>query len=37
MSEAEMEAYAREGILPAWFKGALSATPLDSQDAENDD
>jgi Glu-tRNA(Gln) amidotransferase subunit E-like FAD-binding protein len=37
MSEAEMEAHAREGILPTWFKGALSATPLNSQDAENDD
>ena len=37
MSEAEMEAYAREGVLPAWFKGALTATPLDSQNAENDD
>ena len=37
MSETEMEAYAREGILPAWFKVGMSATPLDSQDAGNDD
>jgi hypothetical protein len=37
MSEAEMEAYAGEGILPAWFEVGMSATPLDSQDAGNDD
>jgi hypothetical protein len=37
MSETEMEAYAMEGILPAWFKVGMSATPLDSQDAGNDD
>ncbi len=37
MTSEEMETYATEGTLPAWFKLAVSATPLDSQEGENDD
>src|SRR5215467_6468708 len=37
MTEAEMEAYAREGDLPGWFKLAVSATPCDSPDDRNAD
>ena len=37
MTEAEMEDYAKEGNLPAWFKLAVSATPSDSPDDRNSD
>lgn len=35
MSQAEMEAYAKEGTLPAWFEDVVGATAADSQEAEN--
>jgi len=37
MSETELDTYAREGTLSDWFKLAVSATPLDSQDDKNED
>jgi len=37
MTEAEMEAYAKEGDLPGWFKLAVSATPSDSPGDRNAD
>jgi len=37
MTEAEMEDYAKEGNLPAWFKLAVSATPSDSPNERNSD
>jgi hypothetical protein len=37
MSEKELDTYAREGTLPDWFKLAVSATPLDSQDDKSED
>jgi len=37
MTEAEMEAYAKERDLPGWFKLAVSATRCDSQDDRNAD
>ena len=30
MSQEEMEAYAKEGVLPAWFEQAVGATEPDS-------
>jgi hypothetical protein len=32
MTTAELEAYAREGALPAWFTAAVGATGTDSQE-----
>jgi len=36
MSLAELEAYAKDGVLPSWFTEAVGATASDSQEAEND-
>jgi hypothetical protein len=36
MTVEELETYAREGVLPAWFSQSLGATPQHSQEAEND-
>jgi hypothetical protein len=36
MTGEELEAYAREGVLPAWFSQTVGATPHHSQEAEND-
>jgi hypothetical protein len=35
MSQTELEAYAKDGILPGWFTETLGATGSDSQDTEN--
>ena len=35
MSEAELEAYAKDKVLPSWFTETLGATTSDSQEAEN--
>jgi len=35
MTAQELEAYARDGTLPGWFTQTVSATPIDSQEAEN--
>lgn len=35
MSAAELEAYARDGSLPAWFEGTLGKTPLNVLGAGN--
>jgi hypothetical protein len=37
MSKEELESYAREGTLPAWFTRTVSATPADSERSENDE
>jgi hypothetical protein len=37
MSGAELETYAKDGILPAWFSQLVSATPMHSQEVENDE
>lgn len=37
MSQAELEAYAKDGVLPSWFTETLGATASDSQDPENGD
>ena len=36
MSREEMEAYAKEGVLPAWFEQAVGATDTDSLGGSND-
>ena len=36
MSQEELEKYARNGTLPAWFTKAVVATPLDGQEREID-
>ncbi len=36
MSREELETYAREGTLPDWFARTVGATPLHSQEGEND-
>jgi len=37
MSPAEMEAYAKDGVLPSWFTETLGATASDSQEAESEE
>jgi hypothetical protein len=37
MTREEMEAYAREGSLPAWFQQAVGATNLNSHRGPSDD
>src|SRR5262249_23669662 len=37
MTRKELEAYAKDGALPGWFSQAVSATPINSQEIENDD
>lgn len=36
MTGEEMEAYAKEGVLPSWFEQALGATEPDSRGGSND-
>jgi Zn-dependent peptidase ImmA (M78 family) len=36
MSQAELEAYAKDAVLPSWFTETLGATASNSQDPEND-
>jgi hypothetical protein len=36
MSQEEMEAYAKEGVLPAWFEQAVGATDTDSRGGSDD-
>ncbi|MGA3318729.1 MAG: hypothetical protein ABSC64_20110 [Candidatus Korobacteraceae bacterium] len=36
MSQAELEAYAKDAVLPSWFTETVGATAPDSQDPEND-
>jgi len=36
LSVAELEAYAKDGVLPSWFTETLGATASDSQEAENE-
>jgi len=36
MTRDEMEAYAKDGILPAWFEHTVGATGSDSRGSEND-
>jgi len=36
MSKDELEAYARDGVLPDWFTQMAGATPLHSQEGVND-
>ena len=37
MSTAELERYARDGELPAWFKGVVGAAASHDSEGENDD
>lgn len=37
MSQAEMEVYAKDGVLPEWFTETLGATASDSQEAESEE
>ena len=37
MTPEEMEVYAKEGALPAWFEHALGATDLNSRGGSNHD
>ena len=37
MSQAELEAYAKEGVLPSWFAETLGATDSDGQKAESEE
>ena len=37
MSRDELEAYARDGSLPAWFTQTVSATVIDGREEENND
>ena len=37
MSREELETYAREGKLPAWFNQVVGATPSDSQEGTNEE
>jgi hypothetical protein len=37
MSQAEMEVYAKDGVLPEWFTEILGATASDSQETENEE
>ncbi len=36
MTREEMEAYAKEGTLPAWFEDAVGATDSDSRGTPNE-
>lgn len=36
MTVEELETYARDGVLPAWFSQTVGATPDHSREAEND-
>jgi len=36
MSQAELEAYAKDGTLPSWFTETLGATVSDSQETESE-
>jgi hypothetical protein len=36
MTQAELEAYAKDGVLPTWFTETVGATAPDSQETEND-
>jgi hypothetical protein len=36
MTQSELEAYARDGTLPAWFPQTVTATQTDSQEPPND-
>ena len=36
MTVEELETYARDGVLPAWFSQTVGATPNHSREAEND-
>jgi hypothetical protein len=36
MTREELESYAKEGILPAWFEGAVGATGAYSRGDENE-
>ena len=35
MTGPELEAYAKDGTLPAWFQGAPGATPTDSREGSD--
>ena len=35
MSREELETYAKEGVLPAWFTSVTGATATDTQGAAN--
>ena len=35
MSQAELEVYAKDGVLPSWFTETLGATASDGQKAES--
>ncbi len=37
MSQAEMEVYAKDGVLPGWFMEILGATASDSQETESEE
>jgi len=37
MSQAELEAYAKDGTLPDWFTETLGVTVSDSQGPESDE
>jgi hypothetical protein len=36
MTVEELETYARDGVLPAWFAQTVGETPMHSQETEND-
>jgi hypothetical protein len=36
MTGEELETYARDGVLPAWFSQTVGATPKQGQETEND-
>jgi len=36
MTAEELETYARDGVLPAWFSQTVGATPTQGREAEND-
>jgi hypothetical protein len=36
MTAEELEAYAKDGTLPAWFEGTVTATDLDSRGGQNE-
>jgi hypothetical protein len=37
MSQAEMETYAKDAVLPGWFTETLGATASDSQETESEE